>query len=387
VIGQHGSVQFMQKLNRLKVLSCIRKNPYIVRPAVSEQTGLSLSSITNIVSFLIDKGLVVETGLENAERIGRKAVLLKFCPSEHNLICVSISQGKISVYLTDLDGKQLRLMTYDYAENSVSDALKKIKGAIKKLISEIDKTRLLAIGVCVSAFFLPDGTLAVSSKLKWDKTDLKSELEKEFKKPVFVMDSSVARAHFCNEQSCGGNMRSMLFVDLVDGVGAVHFYEGRLNRSVICEIGHTTVEKDGDECFCGNRGCLEIMSSLERLCEQYNAAGKGKTLEDVLSGYNNGDETAVRLFKKTGEYLGVGMANAVNVLNPDAVIINAGQYKKVEPILSFALKEAKHRVFSAISDSISFETQDITDEMMVKGMAQSLCESVFDVDFHTDIFE
>ena len=98
--GQYGSVQFMQKLNRLKVLSCIRKNPYIVRPAVSEQTGLSLSSITNIVSFLIDKGLVVETGLENAERIGRKAVLLKFCPSEHNLICVSVSSLSDKVLLS-----------------------------------------------------------------------------------------------------------------------------------------------------------------------------------------------------------------------------------------------------------------------------------------------
>lgn len=385
--SQFGSVQFMQKLNRLKVLSCIRKNPYIVRPAVSEQTGLSLSSITNIVSFLIDKGLVVETGLENAERIGRKAVLLKFCPSEHNLICVSVSQSKISVYLTDLDGRQISLKTYDYIENSAEDALKKIRSAIGKILSEIDNLKLLAIGVCVSAFFLPDGTLAVSSKLKWDKIDIKSELEREFNKPVFVMDSSVARAHFCNEQSCNGNMRSMLFVDLVDGVGAVHFYEGHLNRSVICEIGHTTVEKDGDECFCKNRGCLEIMCSLERMCAQYKESGKGSSLEDIVEGYKNGDKTAERLFRKTGEYLGIGMANAVNVLNPDLVIINAGQYKNAQPILEYALKEAKQRVFSAISDSISFETQDITDEMMIEGMAQSLCESVFDVNFHTDIFE
>ena len=380
--GQYGSVQFMQKLNRLKVVNCIRRNPYIVRPAVSEQTGLSLSSITNIVSFLIDKGLVVETGLENAERIGRKAVLLKFCPSEHNLICVSISQGKILVSLTDLDGKQIRVQSCDFASNKASDALNTIKNAISKILSETDKTKLVAIGVCVSAFFLPDGTLAVSSKLKWDKIDLKSELEKEFNKPVVVMDSSVARAHFCNENSCGGNMRSMLFVDLVDGVGAVHFYEGHLNRSVIGEIGHTTVEKDGDECFCGNRGCLEIMCSLERLCEQY-----GADIDSIMKSYEKGEEKAIKLLYKTGEYRGIGMANAVNVLNPDAVIINAGQYLKTEPILDFAVKEAKKRVFSALSDNVTFEIVNISDEMMVEGMAQSVCESVFDVDFHTDIFE
>ncbi|MBE6788422.1 MAG: ROK family transcriptional regulator [Ruminococcaceae bacterium] len=385
--SQVGSVQFMQKLNRLKVLSCIRKNPYIVRPAVAEQTGLSLSSITNIVSFLIEKGLVVETGFENAERIGRKAVLLKFCPSEHNLICVSVSQSRISVSLTDLDGNAIRSKAYEYSGSGFDDAFCKIKKGITQLVSESGSEKVLGIGVAVSAFFLPDGTLAVSSKLKWDKTDLKGKLEKEFKKPVFVMDSSVARAHYCNEHSCGGNMHSMLFVDLVDGVGAVHFYDGHLNRSVIGEIGHTTVEKDGDECFCGNRGCLEIMCSLERICELYRKEGRGESLEDVIKGFGSGDKTAKELFESAGEYLGVGMANAVNVLNPDLVIINAGQYQKCEAILDYAVKEAKRRVFSALSDNIKFQTDDITESMMIEGMAQSLCESIFDVDFHTDIFE
>lgn len=385
--SQVGSVQLMQKLNRLKVLSCIRKNPYIVRPAVAEQTGLSLSSITNIVSFLIDKGLVVETGFENAERIGRKAVLLKFCPSEHNLICVAISQNRISVSLTDLDGNQAQSKSFDFSEQTPGDALLKIKRGISSLLSQIDSTRLLGIGVAVSAFVLPDGTLAVSSKLRWDKTDLKGELEKEFGKPVFVMDSSVARAHYCNEHSCGGNMHSMLFVDLVDGVGAVHFYNGHLNSTVIGEIGHTTVEKDGDECFCGNRGCLEIMCSLERVCEQYRKSGKGQSIDDVIKGYENGEKTAAQLLTRAGEYLGIGMANAVNVLNPDAVIINAGQYSRCGAVLGFAVEEARRRVFSALSDNIKFQTADINDQMMIEGMAQSLCESIFDINFHGDIFE
>ena len=384
--GQVGNVHLMQKLNRLKVLSCIRKNPYIVRPAVAEQTGLSLASITNIVSFLIEKGLVVETGLENAERIGRKAVLLKFCPAEHNLICVSISQGEISVALTDLDGKIIHTKSYDFLEESAKEALLKIKSGVSSLIRETDPSRILGIGIAVSALVLSDGTLAVSSKMRWDKTDLKGELEKEFNKPVFVTDSSVSRAHYCNEFVLGENIRSMLFVDLVDGVGAVHFYEGHLNRSVIGEIGHTTVEKDGDECFCGNRGCLEIMCSLERASEQYKKSGKGKSIDDVIKGYESGEKTAVALLNRAGEYLGIGMANAVNVLNPDAVIINAGQYQNCKGVLEVAIDEAKRRIFSALSDRIEFKTTEIDDSMMIKGMAQNLCECIFDINFDGDIF-
>ncbi|MBQ8869047.1 MAG: ROK family transcriptional regulator [Oscillospiraceae bacterium] len=384
--GQVGNVHLMQKLNRLKVLSCIRKNPYIVRPAVAEQTGLSLASITNIVSFLIEKGLVVETGFENAERIGRKAVLLKFCPSEHNLICVSISQSRISVSLTDLDGKILQTKDFDFSEQSAKEALLKIKSGISALIAEVDPSKLLGIGIAVSALVLSDGTLAVSSKMRWDKTDLKGELEKEFNKPVFVTDSSVARAHYCNEFVSGENIRSMLFVDLVDGVGAVHFYEGHLNRSVIGEIGHTTVEKDGDECFCGNRGCLEIMCSLERAGEQYKKSGKGKSIDDVIKGYESGEKTAVALLNRAGEYLGIGMANAVNVLNPDAVIINAGQYQGCTAVLDVAIDEARRRIFSALSDGIEFKTAEISDSMMIEGMAQNLCECIFDINFDGEIF-
>jgi len=81
------------------------------------------------------------------------------------------------------------------------------------------------------------------------------------------------------------------------------------------------------------------------------------------------------------------MANAVNVLNPDAVIINAGQYSRCGAVLGFAVEEARRRVFSALSDNIKFQTADINDQMMIEGMAQSLCESIFDINFHGDIFE
>jgi predicted NBD/HSP70 family sugar kinase len=178
----------------------------------------------------------------------------------------------------------------------------------------------------------------------------------------------------------------MLFVDLVDGVGAVHFFGGHLNRTIICEIGHTTVEKDGDECFCGNRGCLEIMCSLERASEQYKKSGKGKNIDDVIKGYESGEKTAVALLNRAGEYLGIGMANAVNVLNPDAVIINAGQYQNCKGVLEVAIDEAKRRIFSALSDRIEFKTTEIDDSMMIKGMAQNLCECIFDINFDGDIF-
>ena len=386
VNGKVGNVQLMQKINRLKVLSCIRKNPFIVRPAVSEQTGLSLASITNIVSFLIDNGLVAETGFENADRIGRKAVLLKFCPQARNLICVLITERRIRVSLTDLSGSEIKSISSEFAFQTSKEALSVIEDAIERLLSESERDKVLAIGVAVSAFVLPDGTVAVSSKLRWDRADLKSDLCEKFSLPVFVVDTSVARGHYCNEHIENENENSVLFLDLSDGVGAVHFYSGHQNLSVLGQIGHTTVEKDGDECFCGNRGCLEIMCSLERADEQYRKSKKGSHFESVIKGLENGEKTATELLKRSGKYLGIGMANAINVLNPQRVIINAGQFKNCDEVLNWAIEEARMRVFSAISDNTEFMITDISDSMLTEGVAQCLCEHIFDVDFDGNIF-
>lgn len=73
------NVQLMQKMNRLKVLNLVRRNQRIARPAIAQQTGLSLSSITNITAYLLEKGLLEECGTEPAERVGHKSTLLRFC--------------------------------------------------------------------------------------------------------------------------------------------------------------------------------------------------------------------------------------------------------------------------------------------------------------------
>lgn len=383
---QVANVRLMQKINRLKVLNSLIQNPSISKPAISEMTGLSKASVTNIISFLLEKGLVCEMGREVTDKIGRKAVMLKFCATNYNLVCVNITREGVGVYLTTLDGEVISSRIHNAPNLTSQMALSIVKEEIHSVISNSDSQKILAVGISVSALLMPDGTLAVSSKFRWDNVDFKGEIQKEINKPVFVMDTSSAKAYYCS-LSDNEKINSMLFVDLKDGVGAVNFYKGHINKSIIGEIGHTTVEKDGDMCFCGNRGCLETMCSIERVCEQYQKSGKGNNLDDVINGFEKGDKTATELLTKTGEYLGIGIANAINIINPNKVIINKGEWQKSGFVLETAVNEAKKRAFSAISGKISFETADIDDIMTVKGMSKSLCESIFDVDFHGDIFD
>ena len=101
---QVGNVQLMQKMNRLKVLDFIRRNPDTSRPMIAAHTGLSLASITNVTSYLLDAGFLKESGIESVERVGRKSTLLKFCSDSYGLVVAILSDKEISVSYTTLEG-------------------------------------------------------------------------------------------------------------------------------------------------------------------------------------------------------------------------------------------------------------------------------------------
>ena len=103
-----GNVRLMQKINRLKILNFIREQNTALRPEISSQTGLSLSSVTNIVTYLMKKNFVVSDGSVVEGRVGRRADLLRFRNDAYNFICVLIEKHGFTVAFTDLKGNILR---------------------------------------------------------------------------------------------------------------------------------------------------------------------------------------------------------------------------------------------------------------------------------------
>ena len=128
---QVGNVQLMQKMNRLKVLNFVRRNPDVSRPNISVETGLSLASITNVTSYLLDLGLLIESGTEKVGRVGRKSTLLRFCASSYDLICIYLSEKYINIAYTDLEGKALEKIKVETGELSLEDTMEEIKENVK----------------------------------------------------------------------------------------------------------------------------------------------------------------------------------------------------------------------------------------------------------------
>ena len=386
---QVGNVALMQKMNRLKVLDFVRRNPDVSRPNISMATGLSLASITNVTSYLLDLGLLVESGTEKVGRVGRKSTLLRFCAASRDLICIFLTEQHINIAYTDLEGKAQEKIKVETKGLSPEDIMEEIRENVQMLIKSHGEDRVIGIGVAISGLVLDDSRFVFSSRLKWKNFDIKKVLEKDTGLPVFVDNVSLLKAvyYFCAKGH--DTQENMLFVDMENGIGAVQFFEGVISRATIGEIGHTTVESDGEPCFCGNRGCLEAMCSPQRLLNPYweKTNTELADLRDLDKLYKKEDANAVYAVSECGKYLGIGLANLVNLFNPSVMVINTGDFEGCPSLLKEAERELHKRAYMSLTQKLSIKIISETEENTLLGTAFNLCDRLFDISYPKNIVE
>jgi len=180
----------------------------------------------------------------------------------------------------------------------------------------------------------------------WDAVPVKGFLEQAFGLPTFVENDANAGALAEHRFGAGRGTRNLVYLTLGTGIGGGIIVDGRLYRGTTDdagEIGHTTILPDGPPCLCGKRGCLEalvagpaIAKRAQRLAQDHPnsqmwgiarrspASGPDAqpiTSETALEAARQGDQAAREVWRETGHYLGLGIANLVQVLNPQVVVI------------------------------------------------------------------
>ncbi|MBO5929231.1 MAG: ROK family protein [Clostridia bacterium] len=386
---QVGNVQLMQKMNRLKVLDFVRHNRDVSRPSIAEHTGLSLASITNITTYLFNRGLLYESGTEQVGRVGRKSTLLRFCAERYNLICVYIREQYIHIAYTDLEGTPLESVRIGTEGLSFTNVTEELQAAVKTIVDLHDKSRILGIGVAISGLVLSDSRLVLSSGLKWKSVDIRELITAVVDLPVFVDNVSMLKAAWHFSQKRTNNLENAIFVDMENGISAVQYVNGEIAHSTLGKIGHTTVESDGVECFCGNHGCLEAMCSPERvlsLYEQY--AGKpAESLSEVDKLCRYEDEAAVKAIEECGKYLGIGLANLISLFNPSMLVIDTGDFEECSTLLLTAERELHRRTYPALTKKLLIRQVNEFKDNILCGMAFNLCDRLFNISFPDNIVE
>jgi glucokinase len=211
---------------------------------------------------------------------------------------------------------------------------------IKHLIDNQKRDSILGIGIGSPGYVLNGQIVGGAENIKdWENVPLREIIEKRFSVPTFV-DNDVNTVTL-GEKVFGLGKRSKNFIciTLGTGIGAGLVLNGQLYRGArgyAGEIGHTTVDYKGWLCNCGSRGCLEAYAGTEGILARAQVLLK-KTPQSILrksqerltpkiicEAAKKGDPVAQEVVKEVGEYIGVGLANVVNLLNLDRVIIGGG---------------------------------------------------------------
>ncbi len=375
MLRQIGNVQLMQKINRLKILNYIREKDIAFRPQIAKDTGLSLASVTNIVSYLMSKNIIESDSGFVKSTAGRRADVLRFNTSAYNLVCVLVEHKTLTVSFCDLAGNTLEKSHSYLGDCSGSDLIAKIAGAVSEIIEKHDKSKILAVGIALSALVLQEEIY--SAPLNLHIPLFKESLSEEIGLPVFVENITNTKAVW---QFKGKNKTSenVVFLDMDEGIGAVQFTGGNINRSAVGEIGHTTVDAEGERCVCGNHGCLETICSYEKVL--YLAKEYG--FESVSSALLNADEkNKEKIFGRFEKYLGIGISNLITVFNPSQLCINCGPFKDSGETLQRAVEQMKSRTHKIFTKKLKIQYVNFTTDEIIKGVALYMCDVIFSLDF------
>jgi glucokinase len=233
------------------------------------------------------------------------------------------------------------------------------KGLIKLLKENVGQAQkeitLRKVGVSVAGALDKKGEKVLfSPNLRClNNFSLRKTLEQELKVKVLMENDANCFALSEAVIGAGKNKKSVFGITLGTGVGGgmviikneklkmknYEIYKGMFGGAG--EIGHTVINFNGPQCTCGNYGCLEEYAS-ERFFERKTGTSPVVLFEKA----ERGEKKAKDIFKEYGKYLGIGIANAVNLLEPEVVVLGGGIANAHKYFLKTAIKQAKKNIFS-----------------------------------------
>ncbi len=306
-------------------------------------------------------------------------------------VAVDVGGTNVRVALVDHEGKiRLRRSQLTEARKGRVAVLERLLTVMNEVVDSAEPGTLCGIGVSQAGATDP-GTGAIHSPPNlpgWDGYSLKPDLERHFSLPVVVANDANAAAVAEQRYGAARGYSSVFYMTVSTGIGGGAIIDGKLDagsRGYAGEVGHMTIDKDGPECSCGNRGCLEWLASgtavariaRERLSsgepsEMHASAGGEMQRVDapmVVEAARSGDRLANAIVQEVAANLGVGIVNLVHLLDPEVVVIGGGLGQHLDILLPGITAELKTRELSGKGERIRVVKSELGDDGPLLGAA------------------
>jgi predicted NBD/HSP70 family sugar kinase len=325
------TVHDLRRDNRAALLTSLFFEEPRSRLELSKATGLSSASVSKVVRDLITEGIVVEAGSIESDG-GRPRALLQVNPDYGYVIGVDVGETRVRVELFDLALTERAKADYprDHWQRGAGLIVEAILAGLKAVLtgSGVSPAAVLGVGVGVPGIVGngPEG-LVHGQTQGWESVPLGRLLRAGTSMPLHIDNGAKTMAQAELWFGTGRGAQSAVVCLIGSGVGASIVANGEAVRgssSSAGEWGHSTVVVGGRACRCGSLGCLEAYVGAEAILGQYGSPPADGDQEAALAALIDLAPTsaqATEILDKTALYLGVGIADLINLFNPERIIL------------------------------------------------------------------
>lgn len=324
------------------VLDLLRKQGPLTRSALGTCSGLSRTTLSDIIAALLASGAVVSAAPDPALRKrGRPVETLALNPEAGQAIGIDFARRAVHVAAANVAHENIGSASEPHAADLAWEDRVDIAERLVATLAggTLRLGALSAVGVGVVGPVGPDDESAHA-----DGVDaLPALLSKRFGVQVLVDNNTRLAALAEAVWGAAAGEQDVVYLRLSHGVGGGLVVGGALHRGpygLSGELGHITVEEDGARCGCGGTGCLETVASVGAVLDAYRAAGgRADSVAALVAALESGDNAAHRLLERVGSRIGTVVAAACHVIGPGVIVIG-GELTEVGSALIEPVKQA-----------------------------------------------
>lgn len=325
-----GNQLFLRELNTITALRAVRARGPLSRAELAQLLGLNRSTITAIAGRLIESELVLEAG-QGESSGGRPPTMLRFNDEAAYVACAEWSSSKIGLYVSDMGGKIV--YSGELSRNPrrpYRDEIREAAGMLRATVASLPRKPhgLLGVALGVPGVVDRESETVSSYDLGWDIVPLAALFRETFDAPVIV--ENIANLCLTAERDYGAaaGEEHVCYIRLRQGITAGILINGQIYRGAYGfagNVGHTIVESQGVVCTCGSRGCWKNYASDDALLRMFARAAElpSAAMVDFIHRVRSDDRAAKTVLETFAGYVGIGIANLINTMNPGAVVVDS----------------------------------------------------------------
>ena len=276
-----------------------------------------------------------------------------------NYIGVDTSGASLRAALVTADGSVAARREAPLGREGVAAQVARV---VTELRDQASSVAAIGIGIPGLVDTATDRVIISSDFPALTREDVHGELERTTGLRVELENDANAAAYGEYIAGAGRGSRNMFYVTIDSGIGGALILDGRIwygASGFAGEFGHITIDPEGNECTCGNVGCLETVASAPNIVRRTHerlyrdgtsslsrlAINKDFTAADIAREARNGDDFAALMIERTGRYIGTAIAAVINLLNIERIVLGGGVMEAGDLILNPIIREAGRRSF------------------------------------------